>query len=63
MTLTERQYLERRNLAKLLEVLDSRAPTADSLIQAINGAIGWGCPDPTPHLREALRHYLSRAAS
>lgn len=59
MTLTGKQKAEREALKKLLEVLDEREPTFDSLKQAVNGATGWGRPDPTPHLREALRHYLS----
>lgn len=63
MTLSGTHAKERAALEKLLEVLDKREPTFDSLKQAVNGAMGWGYPDPTPHLREALRHYLSEESN
>ena len=58
MTLTEKQAGERAKLARLLAVLDRREPTWDSLKRAMEAAISWGDGDHTPHMREALRHYL-----
>lgn len=57
-TLRNRQDAERNQLMSLLGSLEGNATNINEFIHVARNYIGWGYPDPTEHLKTALRNYL-----
>lgn len=58
MTLEQRQAVEREQLYRLRDSLESRAHDLRSLMDVLSACKNFGDLDPLPHIKAALHHYL-----